>query len=251
MIVVGITRVKDESDIIGPVLDHMLAQVDAVIVVDNASTDGTADIVAERPVTLLRDPDPAHYQGQKMTALARVAADKGADWVIPFDADEWWYSPFGRIADVLGEYPSSIARATLYDHVASGADPADPNPIARMGWRRRQPGAMGKVACRPRLDVTIHDGNHDAHYGAGAAPENLLVVRHFPYRSAEQFVRKALNGGAALAATDLPDHVGAHWRGYAAILEAHGEDVCADIFRQWFWSAAPADDPTLIFDPAP
>ena len=249
MTVLGITRVKDEVDIIGPVLDHMLTQVDSIIVVDNGSTDGTKEIVESKAVTLRLDPDPAYYQSERMTELAHEAAERGATWVVPFDADEWWYSPFGRIADVLADCPTAIASAALYDHIATGADLDEPDPVARMGWRRVDAGAMPKVACRARLNVSIHQGNHGADYGRTGVTDGLLIVRHFPYRSVDQFISKSRNGAAAYAATDLPPDIGAHWRGYGAILETHGPEALGDVFRQWFWSADPTTDPTLIFDP--
>ena len=100
--------VKDEADIVAATVAHMCGQVDAVIVADNNSTDGTRDILDGLPVTVVDDPDPAYYQSRKMTALAgRARVEFDATWVIPFDADEWWYSPHGRIADVLEQHSST------------------------------------------------------------------------------------------------------------------------------------------------
>jgi hypothetical protein len=254
MTVVAVSMVKDEADIIGATVDHMIRQVDHVIVADNMSSDDTREILNRLNVEVLDDDDPAYRQSEKMTALARYAAkEHGADWIVPFDADEWWYSPFGRIADVLeGIAPQwLVASATLYDHVATGHDRAG-RPVESMCWRRAEPGPMPKVACRWREDLVIEQGNHGAWYSGGATVlGGQLVVRHFPYRSAEQFVRKARNGAAAYNATDLSPEVGAHWRQYGAIAEAHGDEACADIFRQWFWVADPHQDPGLIYDPAP
>jgi glycosyltransferase involved in cell wall biosynthesis len=253
MTVVAVCMAKDEADIIGASVAHMLTQVDRVIVADNGSTDGTRAILDQLDVDLLDDPDVAYLQSEKTTALAQIArSDHHADWIVPFDADEVWYSPFGRIADVLeGIEPQwLVAAARLYDHVATAQDPDDPDPVGRIGWRRPDPVPLPKVACRWRDDLTIEQGNHGARYDGGATiRDGLLVVRHFPYRSAEQFVRKARNGAAAYNATNLPPEVGAHWRQYGAIAEAHGDDACADIFRTWFWSADPEQD-QLIFDTA-
>lgn len=250
----GIARVKDEADIIGPVVEHMLTQVDGLLIADNSSTDGTRDILDEIErdsggrVCVVDDPEVGYFQSRQMTALAAQVAGGGDAWVVPFDADEWWYSPFGRIADVLKDQPAAcIAGAELYDHVATGEDPADPNPVTRIQWRRRDPGKLPKVAVRTRPPVTIHQGNHGADHGQRV--DGLLVVRHFPYRSVEQFVSKVRNGAAAYAATDLPEDQGAHWRDYGRLLESGGPDALADVFRAWFWQAHPTED--LIRDPAP
>lgn len=251
MTVVGIARVKDEADIIGSTVAHMLTQVDHVIVEDNGSTDGTLGILAGLDVEVLHDPTVGYYQSAAMSRLAALAANgHGATVVVPFDADEVWYSPHGRIADVLADFPAaSIFTARLYDHVATGADPAGIDPVARIGWRRRAATPLPKVACAPLAPVTIHQGNHGCDYGA--TQDNLLVVRHFPYRSVDQFVSKVRNGAVAYAATDLPEDVGAHWRQYGALLESGGPEAIGDVFRAWFWTAAPDVDPALIFDPAP
>lgn len=250
-VVWGIARVKDEADIIRPVVEHMLEQVDHVLIADNASTDGTREILEELDVEVIDDPEVGYFQSRQMSALAARAADAGAEWVVPFDADEWWYSPFSaRIADLLTSTEwigASIMTAQLFDHVATGADPDDPNPVTRIQWRRSEAGKLPKVAARTRPRVTIHQGNHDADHGGRM--DGLLVVRHFPYRSVEQFVSKVRNGAAAYAATDLPEDQGAHWRDYGRILHEGGPDALADVFRTWFWQARPTRD--LVRDPAP
>lgn len=250
--VIAIALVKDEADIIEHTVRHMAEQVDRLLVADNGSTDGTREILddleLDLELTVRDDPEVGYFQSRKMSILAADAGQMGAAWVVPFDADEWWYSPFGRIADILAGQPeAAVVRAELYDHVATGQDP-EGDPVSRMSWRRREPAPLPKVACRPYPRVTIHQGNHGASFGQTI---DGLVVRHFPYRSVEQFERKVRNGAAAYAATDLPDDVGKHWRDYGRILEAEGPDALAAVFRSWFWVAEPERDPSLILDPAP
>jgi len=258
--VAGITMCRDEADIIGPFLRKLAAQVDFIVIADNNSVDGTRDILAdlerELPLTVLDDPEVGYFQSAKMTDLAHRAASLGATWVVPADCDEVWYAPFHhRVADLLEELAPQwfCAAATLYDHVATAIDPDEPDPLSRLGWRRREPAPLVKVACRVRDDLTINQGNHSASYDGGATVyTDHLVIRHFPYRSSEQMIRKALNGAEAYAATDLPEDQGAHWRQYGQLIAQEGEAAFTEnVFRKWFWSADPNADRSLLFDPCP
>lgn len=249
--IVGISVVKDEADMIGRVVRHMLEQVDHVIVADNRSTDGTREILTDLGVEVVDDPEPGHYQAEKMNGLAERARGQGAEWVVPFDADELWYSRIGRLGDTLAALPRSIllAQAELYDHRPTKHD-GDGDPASRMHWRCPQPTSFRKVACRARPGIGITQGNHTAGYeGVQFAPAalDLLLIRHYPYRSPEQFISKVRNGAAAYAATDLPEHMGAHKRGWGKLTD--GE--LTETFYRDFYSEDPEADPALIFDPAP
>lgn len=256
MTTVGICMARDEAEIIGYTVAHMLTQVDHVIVADNLSADKTAKVAASAGAWVLEDNDPAYRQSEKMTHLASVAADSlHATWIVPFDADEFWYSPEGRLGTALDSLAPQwlTATATLYDHVPTAVDGTDPHPARRITWRRDYPGALPKVACRWRDDLVINMGNHSATYQGGTTTyPNLVELRHFQYRSAEHMIRKVRNGVAALrAAPEIPPEMGQHWRDYAGILESeNGEEKLADVFRTWFWSADPVND-GLVNDPAP
>lgn len=252
-VITAILMVKNEADIIAATLTHTLTQVDRIIVADNGSTDGTRDILndfASAAVTVRDDPDPAYRQSQKMSALAARAADAGATWVVPIDADELWSHPTMTITEFLHEIPTdrAIVRAQLFDYVATGRDDtAEPNPVKRITWRRRTPAKLPKVAVRPTVAVTIHQGNHGAEY-FHPDPVGGLIVRHFPYRSPEQMRRKAITGSAALhAAPELPHTSGQHWRDYAE-LERANPGAIADVFQEWFWVADPTST-NLVRDP--
>lgn len=237
--IVGVSVVRDEADIVAQSISHMLAQVDHVIVADNDSDDGTFEILArlqrENPgrVTIKCDHEP-HYQSRKITTMAM---ESGAEWVVPFDADEFWLN-----VAALRDLPDDvlIAEAQLFDHVA--------NPVDK-GWRRREPSPLPKVAVRPRPGLTIHEGNHGATYTGVHRPARTtgLEIRHFPYRSPEQMIRKARNGAAALAATDLPESVGIHWRHYGHLTD----EQIRETFFTHFHSSDPESDPMLILDPVP
>ena len=251
MVVVAISIVKNAADIIAPIVAHMATQVDYVRIVDNGSTDGTRELLETLPCDVDDDPDPAWYQGRRMTTLAHMARyDYAADWVVPFDSDEWWMSPFGTVAEQCEQATSaSVLSAAIYDHVPTGADPLGEDLTRSIGWRRREPCPLVKVAAVASPELTIWDGNHGADFGR-FHPRSLgsrLIVRHFPYRSADQFITKARMGAAALAATSLPESVGKHWRDYGRLTD----EQLVEVFTTHFY----ADDPTvrddLIFDPCP
>lgn len=239
--VAAVCMCKDEADIVAVTVGHMARQVDHVLVADNGSTDGTREILEGLGVEVIDDPEPGYFQSRKMTALAQRV---DADWVVPFDADEVWGAGDGRIADVLDELPveAMIAEATVLDHVATDEPGLSP-------WRRSEILPLRKAAVRRHPDLTIAQGNHGATFGEMAHPlvaTGALSVHHFPHRSPEQMIRKARNGAAAYAATDLPEDLGAHWRQWGRLTDAQIREV----FFEHYFSADPAAD-GLVYDPKP
>lgn len=255
-VVVGVTMVRDEADIIEIVIRHMATQVDALVVADNRSVDGTSDILHDLipelqiPMRVIADDEVGYEQSRKMTALALFAqAQFNASWIVPFDADEIWYAPNGSIRNHLSSQPSTVnvVAANLFDHVASGVDDLEErNPVGRINWRRNYAAPLPKVAARWHPSLTIGMGNHDVSFQfPNTEARGRMAIRHFPYRSPEQIIRKIRNGAEAYAATDLPEHFGAHWRGWGAILESQGEDAIVELFHKWHWRESP-EQPLVV-----
>lgn len=256
----AVMLVRDEADIIETTVRHLLANVSAVFVNDNRSTDGTRVILDrladefDGRVSVADDPEVGYFQSAKTTRTANAAAAYGYDWIVPCDADEIWYTPDGtRIEDWLDALPDGVGcvNARLLNHIATALDdPDDPDPTRRIRWRFAWQGTRPKVAVRWSPEATIHMGNHSADGWMGravAAGPDSLQIRHFPWRGVERYVRKIRNGEEAYAATDMPEAIGAHWRMFAG----QPDDAIRQHYRTWFEKGDPHADDNLVFDPAP
>lgn len=249
----AILVVRDEADIIEATIRHLLWHADEVIVEDHRSTDGTREILQGLPVELRLNDDPGFWHSRQMTALAAEARDHGHRWVLACDADEIWevtHNPTLRIADFLGSLPmrTMIVYGRLFDYRPSATDdPAETNPVKRLVYREREPNTK-KVAARVDADLVIGAGNHTATYGQPVAATSALTIRHYSFRSEAQFLRKVRNGMAsASVAAGMPEGYADGWNQWRG--KTDGEITAA--FRERFWSAEPANDPALVYDPAP
>lgn len=251
--IAAIGMVKDEADVIGRTVDHLFGQgVDVVYVLENASTDGTWEILrdlrdavqyAPGRLVVIADPEPGYWQSRKMTELAFLAASAGATWVIPFDADELWhpapagYATLRELFDDIDPSGGVVLEAALHNHYRT-PDDSGGHPFDTMRWRDPEPLGLPKVAFTAHRSAVVHAGNHGVDH-PGARLAHMLTVEHYPYRSPEQFLRKVRNGSAAYAATDLPRSTGQHWREYGDLLAEHG----AAGVREHYQRAFVIDDP--------
>ncbi|HEY8544423.1 MAG TPA: glycosyltransferase family 2 protein [Acidimicrobiales bacterium] len=231
----AVTMVRDEADVIRYTVEHLLAEgVDRVLVADNGSVDGTGDLLRDwaraddLPITVVDDTLAAYHQSAKMTRLARCAASAGAAWVIPFDADELWYSPDGRtLAEVLRTTEHDILAAPMWNQLPAADDVDDPNPYVRLRTRTAEPLPQPKVAFRAHHWARVAPGNHTVRRRGRRA--TLLGIRQVPFRTPEQIERKYRNGAAAVAVAGIPDNFCYHWRELAALPT---EEMLERVFAQ-------------------
>ena len=228
--VVAVSTVKNEEDVVEAFVRHTVALVDRLVVVDNASTDGTLQILRALeqeglPLAIESDPEIGFYQWRRSTRLMRHAVDElGADWVMPLDADE--LAVFDRDAlRVPPPAPDGRPQALKLPWRTFTPDPTDsaaePNPFLRIRHRLvREPFPWVKVvvpAAVARLEQgIISQGSHA--FELEDRPLDMEPVEggylaHFPFRSPGQQASKiTVTTLQTIAMTERDPNWGMHIR---------------------------------------
>jgi len=203
MRIVGITAVKNESDIIESFVRHTLAYTCRLVVLDNGSTDGTLDILRALvdeglPLDILEDPTPGQFQSRRMTRLMRDHAlgRLHADWILPLDADELVATDEASLVHDSADPARPIAIPWREYVPDPSDDPAQVNPVVRMG-NRLVTGCGAQIVLVPRRlaalpDAELPQGHHQLNV-AGRPVESgrgSAYLGHFPIRSPGQFLAK-------------------------------------------------------------
>lgn len=231
----GITVVRDEADVLGLTMRHLLDQgVDHILVADNGSKDGTRELLAELArrdprVTVVDDATRAHHQSEKMTWLAHLAWRAGASWLVPFDADEFWFADGMGLAEFLRSQDREVSIVHADFHHMVPSSPAADLRTAEF-ILDATPSFPGKVAVRTHPLLEIWPGNHSASRVGGQV--RGLHIAHAQYRTPAQVARKVRQGAqaAALTGEDL-SWFSPHWVAGAGLTDDDIDDVFTRISR--------------------
>ena len=233
MKIFGVTLVRSEADIIAvTICHHLQLGLDGVFVLDNASSDGTETILgrlaqADNRIRWSRH-EGEYQQAELTTGLAQEAFRAGADWIVPFDADEFWYAPGRTFREVLACSNAGALRAQVL-HYIQAREQSRRSPEGLLTITRRAARAIGppdygralveaheigyveamyspKWIIRASLNLEIGAGNHNASNLTGK-PETTteLVCLHAPVRSRDTLVMKAAHSRRLEAAGRPPD----------------------------------------------
>lgn len=233
--IVSLTMVKNEQDIIEPMIRHTARLVDMMVVLDNASIDDTRQIAIKCAqelgnVVVCDSDDFAYAQSDRMTAMFRhVQSAVFADFILLLDADEFLSAADRKSLErALRSVPTGgvgyVAWRTLVlspKHVRDRGD----DPLASLTHCRAvEKPPYFKVVLRPNRatypDWSITQGNHDVSVTVGEPlPSKTiedLVIYHAPVRGKAQIVSKAVVGWMAYLALNpeaaLNGQYGYQWR---------------------------------------
>jgi glycosyltransferase involved in cell wall biosynthesis len=212
--IVSLTMVRNEADIVESFVRHNVQFLDAMIVLDNGSCDQTPEILFSLireglPVYYLFDPDPCYVQDVISTALLYAAIDHfSPEFVIPLDADEFITATDGTcskddLANALAPVAVFLIPWITYVPGTQAILPTA-DPLPRMDHRRSfEPKAVYKAivpaVIATQNEITLKQGNHDVLSPSSIERRVLsgFSLAHFPIRTVEQFRSKSLVGWLA------------------------------------------------------
>jgi hypothetical protein len=146
-LLIGITRVRNESLILHDALDHVGGHVDAIVAYDDASTDCTLDILRNHPKVALIIQNSS-WESEIVERLSAETRHRGLllqvarsrlkfDWTLCFDADE---RLIGNVRDFIGGASSKACNGVRVQLFDAYLTPDDQTPFAPgknlLGFRR-------------------------------------------------------------------------------------------------------------------
>jgi aminoglycoside phosphotransferase (APT) family kinase protein len=221
--VAAILGTMDDLDILPLAIDHLRAiGIRAIIALDFGSMDGSLDYLyeaeAEGDLWVIR----AERSGGMRKHLARAL---DADRVIFLDADEFWLPATGWLPDLADVRECDVLTVMRFNVVTGADGPMMPKRLGTASYddvllhaqtipalyrhMQEHPDAAWvegqlepKVLARPEAITRLHPGAHDVHVVPGhdwrRGIASQVLIAHLPFRSHEQFERKAVNVTAAI-----------------------------------------------------
>jgi hypothetical protein len=200
-VIVLLLTSQNEAEMLAWNLRHHLEWgIDRIAVADNASTDGTQDVIrgfGDAVSSVVFD-DFHTRQAVRMQMLDAIKARHAVDWVGVSDTDEFWFAPGVHMPDLLAGTPDDVV-AVNFDaklFVPTALDGIDGPVMARRHYRTTNQGPLhtsyvaGKSFYRAAWLQAIGDEHLDRSVPHERYRHDVAAVHHYMVRDEDQFVQK-------------------------------------------------------------
>lgn len=241
-----IGMIKNSADIIETFIRANGLYADQFVLIDNNSSDNTISIINKLimegfKIDIFYDNENAYLQSLKMNVLIqKVVAAYDTDWIIPLDDDEILIDKNGNdVREVISKWDTNHAYYSRW-RIYIPTEEDDTNEICilrkeQFAFADHLP-VLGKIIFSRTIaaneNFRIVQGNHDF-VGVDVKKHILddLIIAHFPVRSQEQIISKALVGWTNyLAMPFRKENNGAHWE---IIYKQIKKSFSVDISLMW------------------
>jgi hypothetical protein len=231
----AVSMVKNEEDIIESFCRYTMQFCDGLLIRDDNSQDHTSGIIKQLineglriilfETTLSGTSDFGGYKFHVFNDLARQAfEERGADWVIPLDADEFLFCPDYSDPRAEIEKMDESFEYRLYSRTYIFEGPL-PDHSVFLPYQFRsflcdpKQGRMVKTILSKKLyfdhRAKISIGHHHLEFDAKPFPQieftDRLLSAHYPFRSVEQMLAKVIIGELNYKASLDRNNCGLHW----------------------------------------
>lgn len=191
----AIINTGNDADIIEQNIDHHVQRLDSILVLDNASVDGTKDILkalAAKYPSKLRVIDVEYQICRQMHIVNAYKEHQRyqCDFLFVLDADEFLHCD--SFDELLTIPTNKVGYARWKTYIPSALD--HKHFISEMIYRRAtEPDGCHKVVLPTQTTGDFVLGNHYLHQGqlrADAITLDSIFLAHYPVRTIEQIARK-------------------------------------------------------------
>jgi len=203
----GLMLLRDEEDIIGECLDHLLTWIDALYIMDLGSTDQTWEIVQEyarqdeRVVPFMHE--PIIYGDNLRSVHFNRFRDRfeAGDWIMKIDADEFYPTPPPEfVRECVRESESAVFlqwyffRITDREVAAYESGETDLHEDRKRSIQDRRRYFQIAEYSEPRMfryrpSMRWHAENYHP-YNAGFVARRCIPILHYPHRDPVQLQRR-------------------------------------------------------------
>jgi hypothetical protein len=222
---------RDEADIVGWTVGHLLGQGVNVVVFDDWSTDGTLEIVQDwqrlHPGWVRVYPKSGSANSASLREMCEVTESvallNAPGWALHHDADELLRSQMAgeTVADTLrrlgaagyNAVESAVQTYAPSDRFVAGSNPEDiltEEIPGHVDTRTRHVRAW--LQGSQRVDVATRGGHFVNFPGVRVAPERLHM-KHYPLRTTAQAARKVADRRSRWSATERARGWHSHYDG--------------------------------------